>query len=156
MQFLDFRPHLDAQLGVEVRKRFVEQKDLRIAHDRPPHCDTLPLPAGQLPRVARKIRGDMEDIGGPFNARLNFVFWRIAQFEPETHVLFDGFVRVKRVILEDHRNVAVSGRQVVDHSRADLDLSLGDRLETGDHSQKCGFPAAGRPYEGDEFPVGDR
>ncbi len=98
----------------------------------------------------------MEDVRGPLNARLNLVFWRIAQLEPETHVLFHSFVRVKRVILEDHRNVAVSGRQVVDHSRADLDLSLGDRLETRDHSQKCGFPAAGRPYEGDELPVGDR
>ena len=48
MQLLDLDPHGDAQLGVEVRKRLVEEEDLRIAHDGPAHGNTLALAAGKL------------------------------------------------------------------------------------------------------------
>ena len=39
------RAHPDAELGVEVRERFVHEERLRLTDDRPPHRDTLPLPA---------------------------------------------------------------------------------------------------------------
>ena len=45
MKLLDFRAHLHAQFGVEIRQRLIEQERLRVAHDRPSHGDALPLPA---------------------------------------------------------------------------------------------------------------
>src|SRR5258708_20600231 len=51
--------NLDTELGVEVGERFVEQEDLRIAHDRPPHRDALALAAGQRSeerRVGKECR----------------------------------------------------------------------------------------------------
>ena len=47
------------------------------------------------------------------------------------------------------------GGEIVDHPRADPDLSGRDRLETGDHPQKRRLPAAGRTDQGDELAVGD-
>ena len=46
LQFADFDPHRDAQLGVEVRQRFVEQKHLWLPHDRAAHRHALALAAG--------------------------------------------------------------------------------------------------------------
>ncbi|AEK61271.1 conserved hypothetical protein [Collimonas fungivorans Ter331] len=45
MHQLDFGAHLDPQLGVQVRQRFVEQEQRRIARDGAAHGDALPLPA---------------------------------------------------------------------------------------------------------------
>ena len=52
VQLLDLGAHVDAQLGVEVRQRLVEQEHIRIAHDRAAHRDALALAAGELARLA--------------------------------------------------------------------------------------------------------
>ena len=52
MQFGDLHPHLRPQLGVEVRQRLVEQKELGVAHDGAPDRDALALPARELARLA--------------------------------------------------------------------------------------------------------
>ena len=69
MQFLDLGAHRDAQLGVEVGQRLVEQEHLRIAHDGAAHRDALALAAGQLPRIAVEQRRQREDFGGALDAR---------------------------------------------------------------------------------------
>ena len=57
VQLLDLGAHGDAQLGVEVRQRLVEEEHLRIAHDRAAHRDALALAAGELARIARRGSG---------------------------------------------------------------------------------------------------
>jgi hypothetical protein len=47
MQRLDLGAHVDAQLGVEVRQRLVEQEDLGLADDGAAHGDALALAAGK-------------------------------------------------------------------------------------------------------------
>ena len=64
MQFLDLGAHRDAQLGVEIGERLVEQEHLRIAHDRAAHGDALALAAGELARIAVEQRLEAEDLGG--------------------------------------------------------------------------------------------
>jgi hypothetical protein len=65
-------------------------------------------------------------------------------------------VRVERVVLEHHRDVARLGRHVVDDLVADADLALGDFLEAGDHAKERRLAAARRPDEHAELAVGDR
>jgi hypothetical protein len=64
-------------------------------------------------------------------------------------------VRVERVVLEHHGDVAVLGRHVVDHAVADGDLAAGDLLEPGDHAQQRGLAAARRADQHDELAVLD-
>jgi hypothetical protein len=64
-------------------------------------------------------------------------------------------VRVERVVLEDHRDVAILRRELVHHVAADLQLALRDVLEPGDHPERGGLPAAGRPDEDHELAVLD-
>ena len=80
----------------------------------------------------------------------------LRQLEREAHVLAHGHVRVERVVLEHHRDVAVLRRLVVHHLVADPQLALGDVLEPGDHPQRGGLAAAGGPDEDHELAVLDR
>ena len=64
-------------------------------------------------------------------------------------------MRVERIVLEHHRDVAVLGRHVVDDVAADRDLAVRDVLEAGDHAQRRGLAAARRADQNDEFMVLD-
>ncbi len=75
--------------------------------------------------------------------------------QAERDVLVDGQVRVERVALEHHRDVAVTRRHVVDDALADPQRALGDLLEAGDHPQRRRLAAPGRPDEHHELAVGD-
>ena len=64
-------------------------------------------------------------------------------------------VRVERVALEDHGDVAVLGVDVVDDPLADGDGAAGDLLEPGHHAQGGRLAAARRAEEHQELAVGD-
>ena len=155
VQLLHLRAHLHPQLGVEIGQRLVEQEYLRIAHDRAAHGDALALSARQLPRPARKVALDVEDSRSVLDSLADFVLRPFAIEQPERHVVVDCHVRVERVILEDHRDVAVLGLQIVDDTAVDCDRTGGDVLESGDHSQQGRLPAARRTNEHEEFLVKD-
>ena len=128
VQFLDLGAHLHAKLGVEIRQRLVEEEHLRIAHDRPPHRHALALAAGELARIARQVGRNMQDFGGAPDPGLDLRFRRAPQFQAEAHVLRHRLVRIERIVLKDHCNVAVFRREIVDDARPDSDLSVPDRL----------------------------
>jgi len=81
----------------------------------------------------------------------NSSIWRILEREVVVH----GHVRVERVALEDHRDVAILRRQVVDDPIADADLAAADLLEAGEHAQGGGLAAAGGADEHHQLPVPD-
>ncbi len=62
VQFLHLGAHRDAQFGIEVGERLVEQEHLRIAHDGAAHGDALPLAAGKLARIAVEIGRKAENL----------------------------------------------------------------------------------------------
>jgi hypothetical protein len=64
-------------------------------------------------------------------------------------------VRIQRVVLEDHRDVAVLRGEIVDHLAPDLQVSRGDVLEPRDHPQRRRLPAARRADEDHELRVAD-
>jgi hypothetical protein len=64
-------------------------------------------------------------------------------------------VRVERVVLEHHRDVALFRRHVVHDALADADVAARNILEPGDHAQQGGFPAARGADQDHEFAVAD-
>ena len=129
VQVLDLGAHRDAQLGVEVRQRLVEQEHLRVAHDRAAHRHALALAARELARIAVEQVGEPEDLGRRPHPRGDLGLRRVLQHQREGHVVGDRQVRVERVVLEHHRDVALLRRQVVHHPVADHDLARGHVLE---------------------------
>jgi hypothetical protein len=64
-------------------------------------------------------------------------------------------VRVQRVVLEDHRDVAVLRGHIGDVAVADEDAALVDLFEAREHAQRGGLAAAGGPDQDEELAVGD-
>ncbi len=79
---------------------------------------------------------DAEHVGGFRNPAFGILHRDAANLEAEAHVLAHRFVRIERVVLEDHGDVAFAWRQFVDGALADADLAIADRFQAGDHSER--------------------
>ena len=122
-----------------------------LADDRPAHRHALPLAAGQRGGLAGQVRLEAEHLRRLADPALDLRLGRVPQLQPEGQVVRHRHVRVQRVVLEHHRDVAVLRRQVVDHPLADRDGPAGDLLQPGDGPQRGRLPAPGRPDEHHEL-----
>ena len=143
------------QLGVEIGERLVEQEGLGMAHDRPPHGDALALAAGQLARLAVEQLAQVEEARRLVDALVDRALRKFAQLERKRDVLAHRHLRIERVVLEHHRDVAVARRDIVDDLAVDRDRAAADRFQPGDHAQQRRLSAAGRADENHELAVVD-
>ena len=113
----------DAELGVEVRQRLVEQEGRGLAHERAAHGDALALAAGELRaacgRGGRRARACAAASLRP--ARVDLGLRQAADLQAVGDVVVDAHVRVERVVLEHHGDVALARLEPVDHAPADRD-----------------------------------
>ena len=115
----DLGAHLHAQLRVEVRERLVHQQD---AAGRARSRDPSPRAGAGRRRAPRGLRSsssvrpstprDLARTRASISA-----FGELAHPQAEADVLGHVHVRVERVVLEDHRDVALLRRDVVDDRR---------------------------------------
>jgi hypothetical protein len=140
----DLRPHLHPELGVEVGEGLVHEEGLRLPDDGPPERHPLPLAAGEGLRLAVEEVLDGEDARGLIHTGV----------EREAHVLPDVHVRVERVVLEDHSDIALAGRQVVYDPVPDKNLAPAYIFEARYHAQGGGLAAPRGPDEYHKLPVG--
>ena len=98
----------DAELGVEVGERLVEEEDLGLADDGAADGDALALAAGELRRLAVEERVELQESAATLSACAGDLGLaaRAGDIEAEADVLRDGHVRVERVGLEDHGDAA--------------------------------------------------
>jgi hypothetical protein len=89
------------------------------------------------------------------DTRLDLGPWRTTLAQRETHIVAHVHMRIERIVLEHHGDVAILGRDVIDDAVADRDLAAGDFLQPRDHAQESRLAAAGRTNEGDELAVAD-
>ena len=155
LQAPDLAARLRAQLGVEVRQRLVHQeRPAARAPARGPAPRAAPArrragPAGG--RAARRCRArpPPPGRGGGSLAR------HLPPPQPEREVVEHGHLRVQRVVLEDHRDVALARRDLVHDPRRRSAPRPRDRLEPREHPQRGRLARAGRPDEHHELAVGD-
>ena len=155
MELCQGRTHRHAELRVEVRERLVHQERLRLADDRAAHRDALPLPSGELRGLPVEQLAEPEEAGHLVDPPPRLALAHPPHLEPVTEVLADRHVRIEGVVLEDHRDVAMTRREVGHVGAGDSDGSRGDLLEAGDHPQERRLAAARRPHEDDELAVRD-
>ena len=98
---------------------------------------------------------ESENGGCAFYARVDFRFGAAAQLERKGDVLGDGHVRIERVVLKHHGNVALFRRQVVD-TRSPMRMSPDVMFRARRSSAEGRFAAAGRPDQHDELAVAYR
>ena len=98
---------------------------------------------------------DTQDLGRFADPGVDFGFRVFPQHQPERHVFVGGHVRVKRIVLEHHGDIAILGSHVVDTLAVYENVSAGDFLEARDHPQGGRFAAARRADQDKEFLVVD-
>ena len=155
VQLGDLGTHGNAQLGIQVGQRFVHQEDLGLTHDGAAEGDALALAAGQCLGLAVEQVLDIQDAGGGFDAALDLILGGLAQLEAEGHVIIHRHVGVQGVVLENHGDVAVLGRNIIDQAVADVKLAVGNLFQAGNHAQGGGLAAAGGTDQNDKFLILD-
>ena len=115
LQPQDLGAHLAAQLRVEVGQRFVEQERVGLADDGPAHRHPLALAAGELRRLAVEVLLSSR-VSADSLTSLRISSSECLPCNRSGKAMFSNTrqVRVERVILEHHRQVAVARRLVVD------------------------------------------
>jgi hypothetical protein len=126
-----------------------------VTDDGAPHRDALALAAGELPWTAIEQRGDPQDLRGRAHQAIDLRLRDVPHLEAEGEVGPHAHVRVERVVLEHHGDVAIRGSDVVDHAVADGDPAAGDLLQAGHHPQRGGLATARRADQDHELAVAD-
>jgi hypothetical protein len=152
---LELGADLAAQLGVEVRQRFVEQEGLGFTDQRPSHRDPLPLATRQLGGLAVEQLGDPEDVADLVDPAVDLRLGRLALAQSVGEVLAHAHVRVERVVLEHHRDVALARSLLGDDLAPHPDVTRGGLVQAGQQAERRALPAAGGPHEDHELAVGD-
>ena len=153
MQARQLQAHLHAQGGVEVGQRFVEQEDLRVAHNRSANRHALALATRKLLGLALQQRPQLKDARRFADFALDQLLVDARQVQGKRHVLAHAHVRVQRVGLEHHGQVALGRGDFGDVAAIEFDGAVADFFQAGDQAQQGGFATARRADEHHEFLV---
>ncbi len=138
----DLDAHLSPETGVQIGEGLVEEKHLRLTHHGASHRDPLPLSSGQRFRLAIEQGLEAEHAGRPRNAAFDLVAGNLSEAKSERQVVAHGHVRVQPVVLEHHRDVAVTRSQVCHIAVVDADPTRGNGLQAGEHPQDRRLPGS--------------
>ena len=155
LQLADLLAERGAQRCVDVRQRLVEEEERRPANERPRERHPLALPAGELRRAALEQRRNVDEGRNFLGAPPPVVAYHALHAKRELDVPPHGHVRIERVALEDHGDVAPVGRQALDRPAVDADRAARQRLEPGRQPEQRRLPAARRAEHGHELAVGN-
>ena len=164
-QFDELETRLGSQLGVQVGKRLVHEEHAWTTHNGARQRNPLALPSREGSRLAVQIvtkveRGRGFDhprpaLGGVEPTGCATVHRDMPAQEWRFDVLEDGHVRIERVALEDHGDVAVSRIDSVHHLLADAHRSAGRLVEPRDHAQRRRLATAGGAQQHEQLAVFD-
>ena len=115
----------------------------------------MQLTARQLAWVTIEQVVDGEHLRRASHLRFDLLLRCLARAQAEGDVVEHIHVRIQRVVLEHHRDVAAPRRQVIDDLAADLDRALVGVLQPGDGPQQRALAAARRPDQHRELAGGD-
>ena len=102
----DLCAHLNAHLGVLVGQWLIEEKHLRITHDRP-----APVPLAGADRPIAPTRRfallniiEPKGLGGVVDCVGDKILCLLRQLQPRGHVVEEIHMRIKRIALEHHKS----------------------------------------------------
>ena len=115
--------------------------------DRARERDALLLATRELRRPASQQLGETGAFRRLAHAAIDFVGGRVAGAKRKRDVVEDGEMRIERVVLEHHRDVAGGRLEAVDPAIADPDRAGVELFEPRNEAQQRRLAAAGRPQQ---------
>ena len=126
-----------------------------MPYQRAAECDALTLPAGQLSWLTIHELRQLQRLCRLLHSLRDIRVVMAAQLEPEAEIALDRHVRIQRVALEHHRDVAIAGLEPRDVALADQDRAGSGLLQPGDQPQQCALTAARWADQHQQFAVAD-
>ena len=120
----DFSTHCYAELGIKVRKRLVKQEYFWLTNDCTAYGNTLALTAGKSLRLSLKIFCKTKLFCCLTNLAVNLCLVNFTELKTKSHVIVNCHVRIKRIVLEYHSNIAVLWRNIVHFNSVNKKLSF--------------------------------
>src|SRR5262249_38092013 len=96
----DLDPHLNSEIRIQVRERFVEEKNLWPARHSPAQCHPLLFAAGHFAREPIQQRADAEQISNFSHTLRNLCLGNSAELKRKADVFKSSHVRVEREVLK--------------------------------------------------------
>ena len=155
LQALQLGAHLHAQLRVEIGQRLVKQEDPWCSYDRPGQRHPLALTAGKLPRQPVQQRLQLHPASDLLDPALVFSGRHLSDHQGIADIVRHRKMRIERIGLEHHGNVAIFRQHVVHPLGAEIEVACRHFLEAGNHAHRCGLAAARGSEQHQEFLVDD-
>ena len=71
------------------------------------------------------------------NALVDVFFVILAQFQAKCHIVINRHVRIQRIVLENHGNIAIFWCFIVNDATVNQKFALGNVFQAGNHAQGC-------------------
>ena len=155
LQRFQLHLHLAAQIGVQRRKRLIEQQHTRAIHQRASQRHTLLLAAAQLCRSGLREFAHFHHRQRLRDALGNFRLRSILGAQAVRHVFEHRKMRKNRVALENSVHLATMRGNAIQPLRAHPDFAAVQIFEPGDQPQQSRFARAALAENGEKFTAGD-
>ncbi len=149
-----FLTHLNAQMLVQRRKRFVEQENARLGDRGPRKSDALLLTAGQIGRQTICKFGEPDLLHHGVGGAISLGLGQAANAQREGDVVAHRQMRKQRIGLKHHRGPPFDRRQSDDVLPADHDFPCARILVTRNHRRIVVFPHPEGPRKQQYAPSG--
>ena len=144
MNSADLRTHVDPKLCIEVRKRFVHQKERRLHNDNARESDALLFASRQLIRISVFVSAQSDEFQRIDDFIVDVRIFFSARFQSVSDVFVDRHVRKKRVVLEHESDRAFVYRHARHVFAFDGDAAARRNHKARDHAERRRFAAARR------------
>ena len=114
-----------------------------MLYQRTAQGNTLLLAAAQFMRLFIFIALQMQNFHSHTRTLFHFSLRQLLQLQAKGDVVPNAQMREQCIALEDHSNIALTGSDIVNHAAVHVQLSLGDFLKAGNHTQSSCLAAAG-------------
>src|SRR6185312_2520405 len=151
MQGADLGPQRPPLRRVEVTQRFVEQVERALPHQGAGQRHALPLAARQQAGPPVEQVHDVEAFSDAPDALLDRGTIEPPELERQREVAKYGEVRIERVGLKDHRQIAFSRRKIGSVGAGDTDLALVGLTQPRNQPEQRRLAASRRADHRDEF-----
>ena len=155
LELPDFGAHLLADLGVQVGEGLVEEKHVRVEDQGAGQGHALLLAARELAGIPLFEARQVDQRQGVVHLLGDLRAGRFLDLEAVGHIVEDGHVRPEGIVLKDHADVPLIGRDRRYLPVPEVDLSVIGLVKAADETQDRRLAATRRPQEGKELAVLD-
>ncbi|MND58600.1 hypothetical protein D3C80_497670 [compost metagenome] len=135
LQLLQLGAHTDLEKGIERRQRLIQQKGFGIGDQSARQRHTLLLPAGKLGGTTAGIGLKLHQLQHLKRLGAARFLVHALHLEAESDIVDEIEMRKQGIGLEHHRRAAFCGRQIGNHQIAKPDITAGNALVAGNHSE---------------------